>query len=104
MPLLDVTKTPNASAVLCTPYAKVGTASITYDLTSKAILDVTFANASQADLQPLGSLVDSANASNVVNFNGSLFNGFFLNDFWTGEDSYACEQLLFALSDRFSCH
>jgi hypothetical protein len=91
MPLLDLTTAPNASSVLCTPYAKVGTASLTYDLTSQAILDVAFANASQADLQPLGSLVDAGNASNVVNFNGSMFNGFFLNDFWTGEDSYSCE-------------
>jgi hypothetical protein len=34
------------------------------------------------------SLVDSANSSHIVDFNGSVYNGYFMGDFWVGNNLY----------------
>jgi len=80
--------TPNASIVICTPRIQTGKATVTYDLASSAIANLSLKEGEQADLQLLGSLVDSVTTSHIVEFHGYPYNGYFLKDLWQGVDSY----------------
>jgi len=102
MPQPELSHNPNASIVICTPRIQTGIATVTYDLASSAIANVSVKEGAQADLQPLGSLVDSANTSRIVEFHGYPYNGYFLKDLWEGVDSYKGKLEPFLLTAQFT--
>jgi len=96
-PLPDISHTPNVSIVLCTPRIQSGIATVTYDLASSGITNVTLKEGEHADFQPLGSLVDSADPSRTVEFNGNPYNGYFMKDLWEGVDRYKGNSISFSI-------